>query len=236
MYSSGAGIIEESLGMESSANGGGVNLLFDSGEVSGLATENTGALPVWGEGDVQPLFGGGHRDEDGNDVSEGSGDETGSSGLGAGTLELMEAPRLAEKVDIGFATFAKKVDMSALKRGMWQVLQQERAPAKPTPACTDQVNSIDDQKARVPGESFQEVVVNLGSALGAHTLRHVSVPYCFITLLHLANEKGLSLSPMHAHRGFELQAIDAVNAPDALGQQLHQQRDKYLGNFVIKVL
>ncbi len=65
--------------------------------------------------------------------------------------------------------------------------------------------------------------------LGSNTLRHVSVPYCFITLLHLCNERNLVLQPLHGLSNGDLQSIDALGPAN----ELLANRNLYLGDFGI---
>jgi condensin complex subunit 2 len=66
----------------------------------------------------------------------------------------------------------KKVDVQELKRVLWQEI--EALPGKSTP--------------------FSTLVSGLGAtSMPKEMLSDVSVPYCFICLLHLANEHNLDL-------------------------------------------
>ena len=118
-------------------------------------------------------------DDDDDDGSGGGGDgfdtdggapgfDAGAGGLGApGGVALLEQPRRAQRIEIGYAKTAKKIDIKALKENIWASVQA--APA--------QEADFSQTIAAVPRERFPEV----------------SVPFCFICLLHLCNERSLSL-------------------------------------------
>lgn len=85
------------------------------------------------------------------------------------SLQLISEPQRAQKVEISYAKFSKKVDVRALKSSMW--------------------NSIVPTKE----QSFQALIENVGALLPKNDLEAVSVPFYFISLLHLANEHSLQL-------------------------------------------
>lgn len=73
-----------------------------------------------------------------------------------------------------------QVDVRLLKTQIWSKLTDARE------------ESADD--ARVASvKSFSETVQAVPAALPGTMAKDVSVPLCFVCLLHLANEKGLSI-------------------------------------------
>lgn len=75
---------------------------------------------------------------------------------------------------LAFSRVAKRVDVHKLKQAIWEEIEE---PSKGKPA-----------------KKFSELVQSLdNSSYPKEGLRDVSVPYCFICLLHLANEQGLSI-------------------------------------------
>eukprot|EP00808_Paulinella_micropora_P031046 g83164.t1 len=101
-------------------------------------------------------------------------------------LELLDAPGMVAKVDIGFAKVSKKVDVRALKKTLWDGIatNAHKAPkAAPSP-----------KQAQPAPVSFQQSISSL-EAMNNKDLSQVSVAYCFICLLHLANEEELFLQP-----------------------------------------
>ena len=83
------------------------------------------------------------------------------------------------QIKIGYAKVAKQVDIKGLKAGVWELLQDVDSEAR---------------KAGAVQVSFQEVLQQLPSKVEASQLPDVSFAYCFISLLHLANERGLEIA------------------------------------------
>lgn len=104
--------------------------------------------------------------------------------------------RKVEKINITYATVAKKVDVRRLKQDLWAELEEKTARVAPEvedPAGEDDQDNID---GKVPsmGEarfvSFKETVDKMEMA---QSQNDVTVSFYFICCLHLANEKGLKL-------------------------------------------
>ena len=74
---------------------------------------------------------------------------------------------------------AKKVNIRLLKESLWHALDVEAPASAKAPA------------ARPAELSFKGVMASLAQSAPAEQMKDVSVAYCFICLLHLANEKGL---------------------------------------------
>jgi condensin complex subunit 2 len=91
-------------------------------------------------------------------------------------------PRKIEKISINYARTAKIVDVKALKRNMWRQL------------ATDPTTNS-SQSDKVPeAKPFQDVMSEMPKLVDKAALKEISVPYYFICLLHLANEKNLELT------------------------------------------
>lgn len=84
----------------------------------------------------------------------------------------------AEVLTVNYAKVDKRVDVKALKQNVWSEL------------C-DNDESIEEMKEE---KSFQGVLDKLPEKLSANVAHEISVPYCFVCLLHLANEKNLVLT------------------------------------------
>jgi len=119
--------------------------------------------------------------------------------------------RKVEKVRVGYATVAKKVDVKRLKKDLWTELENNFT-AEEQPTTTDDADVDEDEKKDVPTEedeekdepteedepehkntepiSFKETVQEMEFS---QRQTDVSLPFYFICLLHLANEKGLRL-------------------------------------------
>jgi len=98
-------------------------------------------------------------------------------------MSLVAQPAKVQKIDIGFARYAKRVDVRALKENMWRQLHKV-STATNAPPATGALSS-----------SFQRGITELKQVVPAAALDSVSVSYCFICILHLANEKDLQLIP-----------------------------------------
>lgn len=156
-----------------------------------------------------------------------------TGGLGGGAGDLVPEPTRVEKIDIGFATVAKKVDVRLLKSGMWTQL---RAGAEDD----DDDDDVDGQGVggggRVRGggdrrrlgdaggagddvrtggaQTLQQVVQNISAFVPETSLPDVSLSYVFICLLHLANEKSLSIQPAGDGSLDDLVITSARRAPE----------------------
>lgn len=85
---------------------------------------------------------------------------------------------------LDYARRAKKVDVQELKRALWAELEQDLAVPSPKGG----------QGGTSGPTTFSSLVRGLeSSTLPKEMLSEVSVPYCFICLLHLANEHNLEL-------------------------------------------
>lgn len=116
-------------------------------------------------------------------------DEYSNSGIDPTRIEL-QGVRKVSKVQVGYATVAKKVDVKRLKRDIWNELQERFN----TVESNAEEDGTEEEKAdivnRSNGMSFQEVVQDLEAD---KSQVDASLPFYFICILHLANEKGLRL-------------------------------------------
>ena len=119
---------------------------------------------------------------------------------------LLES-RQVNKINVGYATVAKKVDVKRLKRDLWLELEQALSSRKKENAIRDDKSasstseneiSVDQENDETfPGEteepkplSFQAVVSDMQKS---QAQGDVTLPFYFICTLHLCNEKGLAL-------------------------------------------
>ncbi|KAI8987588.1 condensin complex subunit 2/barren [Mycotypha africana] len=103
---------------------------------------------------------------------------------------------------VNYARQAKRVDVKKLKDNLWKVLTTttvttssgekedtdsaltEQHPQRQRIIRTDKVQGV---------QKFTDIVHNLKKLYSPKTMKDISVPFCFICLLHLANEKELSI-------------------------------------------
>jgi len=109
----------------------------------------------------------------------------------------LEGVRKVEKVKVGYATVAKKVDVKRLKRDLWEELEDKFSSCRPdTDTPNEESNSEEEDmdaslhQLNDGGTSFKEAVQDMEQA---KSQSDVSLPFYFICVLHLANEKGLRL-------------------------------------------
>jgi condensin complex subunit 2 len=119
----------------------------------------------------------------------------------------LEGVRKVEKIKVGYATVAKKVDVKRLKQDLWEEL--ERTFLKQGRLLAEKILKVDsleiemmsgnvqstdrslsqDDTEQVP-ISFQDTVRHMQTS---QSQADVTLPFYFICVLHLCNEKGLSL-------------------------------------------
>lgn len=109
-------------------------------------------------------------------------------------IEELEGVRKVEKVRVGYATVAKKVDVKRLKRDLWDELERTFAPTDEEKIDDEEKESSPMSVALTPATdahlSFQDTVREMQST---QAQSDVTLPFYFICVLHLANEKGLAL-------------------------------------------
>ena len=109
------------------------------------------------------------------------------------------------KIDIGYAKTAKKMDVKRLKASIWSILNKPEKKSEnpgnpPSQAATQEPMETEGTTESGPGtpESADEVVGDHSFATMVHQLpetisknmaRNLSVPIAFVCLLHLANER-----------------------------------------------
>ncbi|XP_072947610.1 condensin complex subunit 2 [Epargyreus clarus] len=91
--------------------------------------------------------------------------------------DLLEPPTKVAKIFIPYAMRAKKVDMKQLKHCTWKMLTEKS----------------EGDKEDVSQTTFFSVYSRLPNKLGPNMRESLSVPLALLSLLHLANEKGLIL-------------------------------------------
>ncbi|KAF1815409.1 barren [Eremomyces bilateralis CBS 781.70] len=139
------------------------------------------------------------RDHFSPDIAEGVGNGIAPLGEalnghqeGAFGTQLVTQSRRLRPEYVQYARVAKKVDVRRLKEEMWRGIGFEEAlaptenPSRPTqkPLATAQEDTL----------MFTDVINNLQTVYPKQAMADISTSYCFICLLHLANEKGLIIN------------------------------------------
>jgi condensin complex subunit 2 len=148
-------------------------------------------------------FGGG-----GDDDGDGYGDDTQDF-----VIPELDDVRKVEKVRVGYATVAKKVDVKRLKMDLWNELERtfqkkkedaDDGEGKNREGSKEHDNDDDAPNSDTGGDrsttnespsgviplSFQSTLREMQSS---QSQRDVTLPFYFICILHLCNEKGLAL-------------------------------------------
>lgn len=101
---------------------------------------------------------------------------------------LIVAPKLANKIAIAYCLKAKKIDMRQLKKSIWKCLSMSNAnDTSFAEAAEREASTMKEPK------QFNDVYKMLPRLLTKNNAEALSVPLFFISLLHLANEKTLSM-------------------------------------------
>ena len=97
---------------------------------------------------------------------------------------LVAAPKFTNALQLNYARVAKRVDVAKLKATLWNEFVEK------TSASSKQQQQ---QPSQQRPNTFSNLINNLSKSYPSEALADVSVPYCFICLLHLANEKNLEI-------------------------------------------
>ncbi|KAI6785559.1 Condensin complex subunit-like protein [Emericellopsis cladophorae] len=120
------------------------------------------------------------------------GGDTTNAANGAYGTHLITSTRRVRPEYVNFARVAKKVDVRRLKEEIWRGMafdKLEEPPADRQPPA--QEGSEASSTADDPTLKFTNVMNGLQSAYDKEKMADISTSFCFISLLHLANEKGL---------------------------------------------
>jgi condensin complex subunit 2 len=145
--------------------------------------------------DFNDDFGGddGFNDIDFNDALEGNVDEKKIED--ADDKNLLLGRR--RKDNITFSRVAKRVDIKLLKDNIWKTIKQEPDESNTTKQEEDEEGEegkkIEDKQQALT-KKFASVVNTVGKLYKPETRKELSTSFCFICLLHLANEYGLTIN------------------------------------------
>lgn len=116
-----------------------------------------------------------------------------TAGLEISLGGLLKAPRVVQRVDVRYATTTTKVNIRRLKEDIWKHIDSH-APAAGAAAgstATSATRIETSQTSQTPEVSFQELITDLSAS---QQQQDASLSFYFICLLHLANEKTLSIT------------------------------------------
>lgn len=112
---------------------------------------------------------------------------------------LVPAPQQLEHIQLGFARVVRAVNVKALKATLWKGIEQRQqtpyqvGKRKSVPVDDEDDDADNDNNEDQQVQPFQELLNDLPKKLPAFEKSNVSVAFCFISLLHLANDHGLEL-------------------------------------------
>ncbi|KAI1083251.1 barren [Whalleya microplaca] len=115
---------------------------------------------------------------------------------GFGT-QLVTSTRRLRPEYVQYARVAKKVDVRRLKEELWKGMnvfddaENDGRSRLPTPPTETEVTA--EKSSKETTLKFTEVMNDLQSVYPKSVMDDISTSFCFICLLHLANEKGLSI-------------------------------------------
>jgi len=162
-------------------------------------TVGFGGVETWGTETADDAYGGG--DDDGGFGYNFGGDESDREDEDF-TVPVLEGVRKVQKVQVGYATVAKKVDVKRLKRDLWEEL--ERTFQTRNSSEDSDIEEIDEHGENMPATPKDDTAAAAcDGPLSFHATVNdmqmtqsqvdVTLPFYFICVLHLANEKGLAL-------------------------------------------
>jgi condensin complex subunit 2 len=139
--------------------------------------------------------------DDGDDGDDGDYGDYGMDGDANGIFGMAQAAHKVEKINIKYETVAKKVDVKKLKSSLWTYLDEKEVGVKKEGSSggedeedeeVEEAKEAKETKEEPKEVSCSQTIADLSSTVPGN----VTVPFYFICLLHLANEKGLELTGM----------------------------------------
>ncbi|KDQ61579.1 hypothetical protein JAAARDRAFT_66671 [Jaapia argillacea MUCL 33604] len=139
-------------------------------------------------------------DDDGPGFDDGyEGDGMGAADMEPGEQDLLAATegqtRRVRPETVNYAKRAKRVDVRRLKENIWKGLKITVPPSNERVDKDDSMDLDDDAHLTDPSEArvFSSVISGLRNSYPKDKMDEISTSFCFICLLHLANEQGLKL-------------------------------------------
>ncbi|KAK7739996.1 hypothetical protein SLS53_005590 [Cytospora paraplurivora] len=116
---------------------------------------------------------------------------TNPADLAFGTTLVTQNRRVRPEY-VNYARVAKKVDVRRLKEELWRGMDFEKLESVPPPSAQEDGSTEPPPSSETnPTLKFTEVMNDLQKVYPRTVMDDISTSYCFICLLHLANEKGL---------------------------------------------
>ncbi|KAG6890973.1 hypothetical protein C0992_011732 [Termitomyces sp. T32_za158] len=137
-----------------------------------------------------------------DDYDDGPGFDDGFDGVGvpeddAGEHDLLAATqgqtRRVKPESVKYSKRAKRVDVRKLKDNIWRGLDIVVPPSKDDDESMDVDESLPPATDPNDARQFSQVINGLQQSYPREKMEEISTSFCFICLLHLANEQGLKL-------------------------------------------
>lgn len=130
--------------------------------------------------------------------------------------QLLMASRRARPEYVNYAKSAKKVNIKLLKDNIWNVMKMEDTP-QPPPEEPEKQEEETPKEPPVQEETreFKEIVQDLKSVYPPQQMSEISTSFCFICVLHLANEKGLTIEGTSNYDNLYIHKDPSANLSDA---------------------
>lgn len=124
--------------------------------------------------------------------------------------QLVTSNRRVRPEYVQYARVAKKVDVRKLKENLWMGLAFETAAAEIPPM---EEGAMDIEVPPVT-RKFTTIMNELQNVYPQKAMSDISTSYCFICLLHLANEKGLVIEGSEALTELSVTVDTTAEGPD----------------------
>ncbi|KAG0143204.1 hypothetical protein CROQUDRAFT_49175 [Cronartium quercuum f. sp. fusiforme G11] len=111
---------------------------------------------------------------------------------------------------VSYAKKAKRVDVKKLKENIWRELEELTKELEDEDRSAQRENEAEEVEKP---KTFTKVIGGLRNMYPKEKMEEISTSFCFICLLHLANEKGLSIKSTDSkHRNKVLEAEEEDEA------------------------
>ncbi|WVR04495.1 hypothetical protein IAU60_001499 [Kwoniella sp. DSM 27419] len=160
------------------------------------AADRVDGDPGQGNDDSQPMFESQFFHDDMDDAFVD--DALGGSGMDGGEADdLWQATqdqelRKSRPETVNFAKKAKRVDVKRLKDDIWTGLRS-LVPVDKDDRSEDDTDTPQTPTETEPVKTFDNIITSLRSSYPTEKMSEISTSFCFICLLHLANEEGLKI-------------------------------------------
>lgn len=104
-------------------------------------------------------------------------------------IELKKPMYRQKTIPLFFAKAAKRVDVAKLKENLWSTITDQSVDSP-----QDEIAQVQETKMPIKDQTFTEIVSHLDDRYEEKQRKDISVAFCFICVLHLANENNLKIT------------------------------------------